>query len=196
MKDLLQDRDIQEHRHKQLPELLHILQMVLHVRPITQVVQIQMVTVAQIIRVITEVQAECRQRREPVQLVQVLQHLVQQHVRLRHIPVAERSLQVVLPELCQHVLLIPQVQPLHVVRIRAVVLHLHPLLHQAEVVIRAAVRRDLLQDPVTLRLHLPHPPLLQDHIREVAVVPRRLHLPLLRVEEVVQVADDKQETDS
>ena len=120
----------------------------------------------------------------------MLQHLVQQHVRLRHIPVAERSLQVVLPELCQHVLLIPQVQPLHVVRIRAVVLHLHPLLHQAEVVIRAAVRRDLLQDQVTLRLHLPH--LLQDHIREVAVVPRRL--PLLRVEEVVQVADDKQET--
>ena len=143
---------------------------------------------------ITELQAECRQRREPVQLVQVLQHLVQQHVRLRHIPVAERSLQVVLPELCQHVLLIPQVQPLHVVRIRAVVLHLHPLLHQAEVVIRAAVRRDLLQAPVTLRLHLPH--LLQDHIREVAVVPRRLHLPLLRVEEVVQVADDKQKTDS
>ena len=144
---------------------------------------------------ITELQAECRQRREPVQLVQVLQHLVQQHVRLRHIPVAERSLQVVLPELCQHVLLIPQVQPLHVVRIRAVVLHLHLLLHQAEVVIRAAVRRDLLQAPVTLRLHLPHhPPLLQDHIREVAVVPRRL--PLLRVEEVVQVADDKQKTDS
>lgn len=152
-----------------------------------------MVTVTQIIQQITEVQAECRQRREPVQLVQVLQHLVQQHVRLRHIPVAERSLQVVLPELCQHVLLIPQVQPLHVVRIRAVVLHLHPLLHQAEVVIRAAVRRDLLQDPVTHRLH---PPLLQDHIREVAVVPRRLHLPLLRAEEVVQVADDKQKTDS
>lgn len=155
-----------------------------------------MVTVTQIIQQITEVQAECRQRREPVQLVQVLQHLVQQHVRLRHIPAAERSLRVVLPELCQHVLLTPQVQPLHVVRIRAVVLHLHPLLHQAEVVIRAAVRRDLLQDPVTLRLHLPHPPLLQDHIREVAVVPRRLHLPLLRVEEVVQVADDKQKTDS
>lgn len=165
--------------------------MVLHVRLITLVVQIQMDIVLRITPVITELQAECRQRREPVQLVQVLQHLVQQHVRLRHIPVAERSLQVVLPELCQHVLLIPQVQPLHVVRIRAVVQHLH-LLHQAEVVIRVAVRRDLLQDQVTLRLHLPH--LLQDHIREVAVVPRRL--PLLRVEEVVQVADDKQKTDS
>ena len=194
MKDLLQDRDIQEHRHKQLPELLHILQMVLHVRLITLVVQIQMDIILRITPEITELQAECRQRREPVQLVQVLQHLVEQHVRLRHIPVAERSHQAVLPELCQHVLLIPQVQPLHVVRIRAVVQHLHPLLHQAEVVIRVAVRRDLLQDPVTLRLHLPHPPLLQDHIREVAVVPRRL--PLLRVEEVVQVADDKQETDS
>ena len=169
--------------------------MVLHVRPITQVVQIQMDIVLRITPEITELQAECRQRREPVQLVQVLQHLVQQHVRLRHIPVAERSLQVVLPELCQHVLIIPQVKPLQVVRIRAVVLHLHLLLHQAEVVIRAAVRRDLLQDQVTLRLHLPHPPpLLQDHIREVAVVPRRLHL--LRVEEVVQVADDKQKTDS
>lgn len=165
--------------------------MELRVPPITLVVQIQMVTVAQIIRVITELQAECQQHREPVQLVQVLLLLVQQHVPLRHIPVAEHNPQVVLPEMCQHVLLIPQDQLLPVVRIRAAVQHLHPLHHRAEVVIRVAVRRDLLQDPVTLRLHLPHLP-LQDHIREVAVVPRLLPLP--RVEEVVQVVDDKQRT--